>query len=160
MGGKEHCNIVQPWVLSFNLLFVFKWNKRIKWISGINIYSNTHQKSHPISTMCPNIIATQHQNELLPVIPSRRGELVTLDNPSLTESSILGRILNTATEEPMTSWSHKYYVLCFPHSCLMFHIEVGTIEQTAAYKRMGPLIPRGIILVEGEFSTGPAREGY
>lgn len=79
---------------------------------------------------------------------------------SLAKSTILGKILNTVTEEPMTSWSHKYYVLCFPHCCLMFHIEVGTIKQTTAHKRMGPLIPRGIILVEGVFSTGPARKSY
>lgn len=78
----------------------------------------------------------------------------------LIESPVLDKILNSDTEEPMTSWSHKYYVLCFPRCCLMFHIEVGTIEQTRAHKRMGPLIPRGIILVEGVFSTGPARRSY
>lgn len=86
--------------------------------------------------------------------------LLTLVSLSLSESTISGKIPNAGTEEPMTSWSHKYYVLCFPHCCLMFHIEVGTIKQTAAHKRMGPLIPSGIILVEGVFSTGPARESY
>lgn len=32
----------------------------------------------------------------------------------------LGQILNTVTEEPMTSWSHKYYVLCFPITVYCF----------------------------------------
>lgn len=89
-----------------------------------------------------------------------RGEPVALASLSLPESTISGKILNSATEEPVTSWSHKYYVLCFPHCCLMFHIEVGTVKQTTAHKRMGPLIPRGIILAEGVFSTGPARKSY
>lgn len=106
-----------------------------------------------IPTESPSFLVHQCCNSIC-------GEPVTLTSLSLTESTILGKILNTATEEPMTSWSHKYYVLCFPHCCLMFHIEVGTIKQTTAHKRMGPLIPRGIILVEGVFSTGPARKSY
>lgn len=59
----------------------------------------------------------------------------------LTQSPVLGKILNTDTEEPMTSWSHKYYVLCFPHCCLMFHIEVGTIKQTTAHKEWAHWFP-------------------
>lgn len=72
----------------------------------------------------------------------------------------LAKFLTQPPKSQWQSWSHKYYVLCFPHRCLMFHIEVGTIKQTTAHKRMGPLIPRGIILVEGVFSTGPARKSY
>lgn len=92
-------------------------------------------------------------------IRSAESLLPSLASPSLNLPS-RGKILNSATEEPVTSWSHKYYVLCFPHCCLMFHIEVGTVKQTTAHKRMGPLIPRGIILAEGVFSTGPARKSY
>lgn len=110
-----------------------------------NIYSDTHWN--------PSLTAHQHCDSIC-------RKPVTLTSLCLTESTILGKILNTASEEPMTSWSHKYYVLCFPHCCLMFHIEVETIKQTTAHKRMGPLIPRGIILVEGVFSTAPARESY
>lgn len=84
------------------------------------------------------------------VIWSAESLLPSPTSPSLSWTKFL--------TQPMTSWSHKYYVLCFPRCCLMFHIEIGTIEQTTARKRMGPLILRGIILVEGVFSTGSAKE--
>lgn len=119
--------------------------------------------SNEICHACENIYSEGHWDRTFTAhqhCDSICRKPVALTSLCLTESTILGKILNTASEEPMTSWSHKYYVLCFPHCCLMFHIEVETIKQTTAHKRMGPLIPRGIILVEGVFSTAPARKSY
>lgn len=63
-------------------------------------------------------------------------------HPSICPIFYLQKILNTVTGEPMTNWSHKYYVLCFSITVYCFTWRLGASRQTTAHQIMGPLIPQ------------------